>query len=103
HRRRKAGSAIAAPGTDHVRARGAGPLRGGVAAAAVRYDDTGDDRAREAAHYLRDRLLLIERRDDDGDAGRLSRSAVVAWKRRLGHSKAPAQAAVCAALRRLVR
>src|SRR5262249_46350092 len=66
HRRRKAGSAITAPGVDYVRAGGAGPLRGGVAAAAVRHDDTGDDRAREAAHYLRDRLLLIERRDYNG-------------------------------------
>src|SRR5262249_52331325 len=60
HRRRKAGSAITAPGIDYVRAGGAGPLRGGVAAAAVRHDDTGDDRAREAAHHVRDRLLLIE-------------------------------------------
>ena len=103
HRCRKACPAITGPGIDHVRTGGAGPLRGGVAAAAVRHDDTGDDRAREAAHHIRDRLLLIERRDDDDNGARFSRSALVACKRRRGHSKAPAQAAVCAAPRRLVR
>src|SRR5262249_25241637 len=59
---------LAAPAFDAVRPRGFGPRRGGVATAAVRHDDAGYDRTRDAAHHIRDRLLLIERRYHDDDA-----------------------------------
>src|SRR5262249_52644211 len=68
HGRRQARPAIAAPGLDDVRTRGFGPRRGGVATAAVDHDDAGYDRARDATHHIRDRLLLIERRYHHDDA-----------------------------------
>jgi len=54
HGRSEARPAIAAPGIDDVRTRCFGPRRGGVATAAVRHDDAGYDRTRDAAHHIRD-------------------------------------------------
>src|SRR5215470_19645570 len=64
----KARPAVAAPGIDDVRPRGSGLRRRGVATATVRDDDAGYDRTRDAAHHIRNRRLLIERRYHDDDA-----------------------------------
>src|SRR5215831_15718152 len=93
----KARPAIAAPGIDDVRTRGFGPRGGGVATAAVGHDDAGYDRTRDAAHYVRDRLLLIERRyhHDDATCRGFAHATVITSGSRVHRSQAPAQAAVC--------
>src|SRR5258707_3455726 len=72
HGRRQARPAVATPGIDNVGARGFGPRRSGVAAAAVCHDDAGYDGTRDAPHHLRDRFLLVEGRYHDDGATRSS-------------------------------
>src|SRR5258708_35059585 len=65
----RTGPAIAALALhDDARAGGTGALDSAVRAAAVGNDDLVDDSARDGADDLADRLLLVEGRDDHGDA-----------------------------------
>src|SRR5262249_48371964 len=85
HGRRQARPAIAAPGLDDVRTRGFGPRRGGGATAPRGPHAAGYDRARDAAHHIRDRLLLIERRyhHDDATCCGFAHATMIAPERRV--------------------
>ena len=69
HGRGQASPAIAAAGVDDVGAGPCGPRHGGVTAAAIGDDHALHQWVRDAAHDIRDRLLLVERGDDDHDPG----------------------------------
>src|SRR5262249_37484179 len=63
----------------------------------------GYHRTRDAAHHIRDRLLLIERRYHHDDTTCCGFAPSTISESCVDHSKAPAQAAVCTGGGRLVR
>ena len=63
----QAGAAVAAAGVDHVGTGGKRLVPGPVGAAAIGNDDLIDHVARDRAHHIGNRFLLVQRGDGDGD------------------------------------